>query len=167
MWQHIQLCEQTRPWVTLACCRDVKRPTNKQNTWSLAVLAFFCVACRESISLPKDCYRIISQALSRRAYPLCTPHRFVMPPCLCVTMSVTVHIYHLFDNTRVSNITESIYHVVNMSPFHFIERTCFVSPSLYVTVSICLLFVPVRVLYVYVSVYHLVYMSSCLFHYEF
>ena len=30
VWQHVQLSEQIRPWDTLACCWDVKHPTNKQ-----------------------------------------------------------------------------------------------------------------------------------------
>ena len=30
VWQHIKLSEQTRPWGTLACCWDIKQPTNKQ-----------------------------------------------------------------------------------------------------------------------------------------
>ena len=30
MWQHVKLSEQIRPWGTLACCWDVKQPTNKQ-----------------------------------------------------------------------------------------------------------------------------------------
>ena len=30
MWQHVQLSEQIRPWDTLACCWDVKQPTDKQ-----------------------------------------------------------------------------------------------------------------------------------------
>ena len=30
MWQHVKLSEQIRPWDTLACCWDVKQPTNKQ-----------------------------------------------------------------------------------------------------------------------------------------
>ena len=28
VWQHIKLSEQIRPWDTLACCWDVKQPTN-------------------------------------------------------------------------------------------------------------------------------------------
>ena len=32
MWQHVKLSEQICPWDTLACCWDVKQPTNKQ-TW--------------------------------------------------------------------------------------------------------------------------------------
>ena len=28
VWQHVQLSEQICPWDTLACCWDVKRPTN-------------------------------------------------------------------------------------------------------------------------------------------
>ena len=31
VWQHINFSEQIRPWDTLACCWDVKQPTNKQN----------------------------------------------------------------------------------------------------------------------------------------
>ena len=30
VWQHVKLPEQIRPWDTLACCWDVKQPTNKQ-----------------------------------------------------------------------------------------------------------------------------------------
>ena len=30
VWQHVKLSEQIRPWDTLACCWDVKQPTNKQ-----------------------------------------------------------------------------------------------------------------------------------------
>ena len=30
MWQNIKLSEQIGPWDTLACCWDVKQPTNKQ-----------------------------------------------------------------------------------------------------------------------------------------
>ena len=31
VWQHVKLSEQIRPWDTLACCWDVKQPTNKNN----------------------------------------------------------------------------------------------------------------------------------------
>ena len=30
VWQHVKLSMQIRPWDTLACCWDVKQPTNKQ-----------------------------------------------------------------------------------------------------------------------------------------
>ena len=30
VWQHVQLSEQISPWDTLACCWDVKQPTNNQ-----------------------------------------------------------------------------------------------------------------------------------------
>ena len=33
--QHVKLSEQIRPWDTLACCWDVKQPTNKQTNSSL------------------------------------------------------------------------------------------------------------------------------------
>ena len=29
VWQHVKLSEQVRPWDTLACCWDVKQPTNQ------------------------------------------------------------------------------------------------------------------------------------------
>ena len=32
VWQHVKLSEQIRPWDTLACCWDVKQPTNNQQT---------------------------------------------------------------------------------------------------------------------------------------
>ena len=32
VWQHVKLSEQIRPWGTLACCWDVKQPTNKHPT---------------------------------------------------------------------------------------------------------------------------------------
>ena len=33
VWQHVKFSEQIRPWDTLACCWDVKQPTNKQTVW--------------------------------------------------------------------------------------------------------------------------------------
>ena len=32
VWQHIKLSEQIRPWATLACCWNVKQPTNNKQT---------------------------------------------------------------------------------------------------------------------------------------
>ena len=29
VWQHVKLSEQMHPWDTLACCWDIKQPTNK------------------------------------------------------------------------------------------------------------------------------------------
>ena len=34
VWQHVKLSEQIRPWDTLACCWDVKHPTNKQTNFN-------------------------------------------------------------------------------------------------------------------------------------
>ena len=31
VWQHVQMCKQIRPWVTQACCWDVKQPTNNHH----------------------------------------------------------------------------------------------------------------------------------------
>ena len=31
VWQHVELCEQIRPWDTLACCWNVEQPTNQPN----------------------------------------------------------------------------------------------------------------------------------------
>ena len=39
MWQHVKLSEQIRPWDTLACCWDVKQPTNKQTSMGFAAHA--------------------------------------------------------------------------------------------------------------------------------
>ena len=33
MWQHIELSVQIHPWNALACCWDVKQPTNKQTSF--------------------------------------------------------------------------------------------------------------------------------------
>ena len=30
LWQHVKLSVQIRPWDTLACCLDIKQPTNQQ-----------------------------------------------------------------------------------------------------------------------------------------
>ena len=30
MWQHVNLSEQIHPWDTLACCQDVRQPTNNK-----------------------------------------------------------------------------------------------------------------------------------------
>ena len=43
VWQHVNLSEQIRPWDTLACCWDVKQPTDKQSP----ALSVFC--CSVSI----------------------------------------------------------------------------------------------------------------------
>ena len=32
MWRDVQLCEQIRPWATLACCWDVKQPPSNTTT---------------------------------------------------------------------------------------------------------------------------------------
>ena len=37
LWQHIKLSEQIRPGDTLACCWDVKQPTNKQTVDRLSI----------------------------------------------------------------------------------------------------------------------------------
>ena len=47
VWQHVKLSEQIRPWDTLACCWDVKQPTNKQH-------AVFSVMPAEIISEPPN-----------------------------------------------------------------------------------------------------------------
>ena len=41
VWQHVKLSEQIRPWDTLACCWDVKQPTNKQLSLSDHNLGLF------------------------------------------------------------------------------------------------------------------------------
>ena len=48
MWQHVKLSEQIRPWDTLACCWDVKQPTNKQ---SLSLLPFFPLCLSLSLTV--------------------------------------------------------------------------------------------------------------------
>ena len=45
VWQHVKLSVQIRPWDTLACCWDVKQPTNKQTIFFVCLLAclFACL----------------------------------------------------------------------------------------------------------------------------
>ena len=40
VWQHVKLSKQIRPWDTLACCWDVKQPTNKHIV-TVNVVCFF------------------------------------------------------------------------------------------------------------------------------
>ena len=42
VWQHVNLSEQIRPWDTLACCWDVRQPTN-QETSNIFPLCVRCV----------------------------------------------------------------------------------------------------------------------------
>ena len=54
VWQHVQLSEQIRPWDTLACCWEVKQPTNKQSyvkSWLLS-FAWYCFTSVNTFHLP-------------------------------------------------------------------------------------------------------------------
>ena len=42
MWQHVKLSVQIRPWDTLACCWDVKQPTNNNNSKKSVCRQCFC-----------------------------------------------------------------------------------------------------------------------------
>ena len=46
VWQHVQLSEQIRPWDTLACCWDVRQPTNRQTPPPLFILWVYFKSAR-------------------------------------------------------------------------------------------------------------------------
>ena len=50
MWQHVQLSEQIRPCDTLACCWDVKQPTNSNS------LCYFLLPEKKPLAVPDICY---------------------------------------------------------------------------------------------------------------
>ena len=52
MWQHVKLSEQIHPWDTLACCWDVKQPTNKQTLLCTCVKLLVPVQPRHSCFVP-------------------------------------------------------------------------------------------------------------------
>ena len=54
VWQHVKLSEQIRPWDTLACCWDVKQPTNKQSppVDSRSEPAWWCCWLTSSLAWP-------------------------------------------------------------------------------------------------------------------
>ena len=75
MWQHVQLCEQIRPWDTPACCWDVKQPTNKNPGFALVLsLAGLYETgrryqlCRRSVSQTVKPARLRLGKLSRRVF---------------------------------------------------------------------------------------------------
>ena len=47
-WQHVKLSEQIRPWDTLACCWDVKQPTNKLTPVPVCTFAVTRTCMQES-----------------------------------------------------------------------------------------------------------------------
>ena len=42
MWQHVKLSEQIRPRDTLACCWNVKQPTNKLQSFVTCITGVVC-----------------------------------------------------------------------------------------------------------------------------
>ena len=52
VWQHVQLSEQIHPWDTLACCWDIKQPTNNN--------ALFCPALSSNSSSSSSVFSAIS-----------------------------------------------------------------------------------------------------------
>ena len=52
VWQHVKLSSQIRPWDTLACCWDVKQPTNNNNPLaSLALPHHFSLPSLDGIAM--------------------------------------------------------------------------------------------------------------------
>ena len=60
VWQHVKLSEQIRPWDTLACCWDVKQPTNNNSVTSILdcydtdICEWLCILV--SVTRMLDCY---------------------------------------------------------------------------------------------------------------
>ena len=68
VWQHVQLSEQIRPWDTLACCWDVKQPTNKQ-TKRDSILQLRTSNSLADYQLPCPSLIYIFKPSSSEAYP--------------------------------------------------------------------------------------------------
>ena len=77
MWQHVKLSEQIRPCDTLACCWDVKQPTNKQTNFCgvLAFLSATCVVGWQSSVVDVDLFQVL----------LCVSRCLTDRPLSCVT----------------------------------------------------------------------------------
>ena len=63
VWQHVKLFEQIRPWDTLACCWEVKQPTNKHSSlaaWISLLLHSFGIAVCFAYSAYLQCVLLIS-----------------------------------------------------------------------------------------------------------
>ena len=79
MWQHVKLSEQIRPCDTLACCWDVKQPTNKQTNFCgvLAFLSATCVVGWQSSVVDVDLFQVL----------LCVSRCLTDRPLTCVTQT--------------------------------------------------------------------------------
>ena len=68
MWQHVNLSEQIRPWGTLACCWDVKQPTNNSITEVCLSLLLKCV-CRYYrsvfVAITEVCLSLLQKCVCR------------------------------------------------------------------------------------------------------
>ena len=80
-WQQVKLSEQIRPWDILACCWDIKQPTNNNTTLLLSFLggavvwrphrdAFFFLVPRGLLDVPATCLCISGAGLLRKIYVL-------------------------------------------------------------------------------------------------
>ena len=59
MWQHVKLSERIRPRDTLACCWDVKQPTNQQTVLTKKI-HLSCLPSFKSFGLPGSVSRLPS-----------------------------------------------------------------------------------------------------------
>ena len=75
VWQHVTLSEQIRPWDTLACCWDVKQPTNNNNSkvkeWAGLV---GCCCCRVDC-LPLNPLVSVVNSLNSKPIPVQTEQK--------------------------------------------------------------------------------------------
>ena len=89
MWQHVKLSVQIRPWDTLACCWDVKQPTNKQTLFFSFLFFFHHPSIPVFLSLTRPhprfvfCFVFFSFFFSPSLYP-CLLVPYPTPPPFCV-----------------------------------------------------------------------------------
>ena len=97
VWQHVKLSEQIRPWDTLACCWDVKQPTNQPTPtlvrqgllWHLwALVCFHCGVTCALVAESTHCVTLWHRWTTYSFSPLlCYVINFTLVICSVVSVS--------------------------------------------------------------------------------
>ena len=107
VWQHVKLSEQIGPWDTIACCWDIKQPTNKQTsrpqTWFISQTVSDCAASETDYTEPKQSNHFKSLAQAS------------IQPCHLTDLTKTssgsfmhAHISEVENNTDICNRNASL-----------------------------------------------------------
>ena len=150
MWQHVKLSKQIRPRDTLACCWDVKQPTNKQ---SLVPCLCQSVTSVKVLCLSPCCVFVIALLVSAAVS--------VVIACLCYSvMFVTLGCHHAMSLSEVYVCQSTVPAVMPCPCSSFVCHVVSVSTSHVFVIELCLCHhaIPVSLCYV---CHRTVLVSSC------